>query len=130
MRYRESLLGIPDVAALHGHPKLGASWEGFVIEEILRLTGDREAWFWATQGMSELDLIVRWKGKLIGFEMKCSDAPGMTKSLRTAIQDLKLDRAFIVYPGNKSYPVSERVEVVPLPALRKRLGGGSRGGRA
>jgi predicted AAA+ superfamily ATPase len=121
-----SLIGVPDMAALQGHPKLGASWEGFVIEEILRITGDREAWFWATQGLSEIDLLVRWRGKLVGFEMKCADAPGMTKSLHTAMQDLKLDQAFIVYPGNKSYPVSEKVEVVPLPDLRERLGRRSR----
>jgi hypothetical protein len=120
-----SLLAIPDLRGLQGHPKLGASWEGFAIEEILRATGERQAWFWATQGISELDLLVRVRGRLIGFEMKYGDSPGMTKSLHTAMHDLRLDRAFIVYPGTKTYPVSENVEVVPLPDLRRRLLGRS-----
>ena len=79
----------------------------------------------ATQGLSELDLLVRWQGRLIGFEMKYKDAPAMTKSLHMAMQDLNLDQAFIVYPGTKSYRVTENVEVVPLPILRRRLLGRS-----
>jgi uncharacterized protein len=125
-----SLLGIGDHRGLDGHPKRGASFEGFVIEEILRLVGDQQAWFWATQGQSELDLLVRWQGRLIGFEVKCADAPGMTKSLHTAMQDLKLDRAFIVYPGTRAYPVTDGVEVIPLPMLRQRLSGGRPPGRS
>ena len=116
-----ALLGLADLRGLQGHPKLGASWEGFVIEEILRITGDRAAWFWATQGLSELDLLVRWQGKLLGFEMKYGDAPTMTKSLHVAMQDLKLDHAFIVYPGTRVYPAADRVTVIPLPDLRARL---------
>jgi hypothetical protein len=121
-----ALLGITDFRGLQGHPKLGASWEGFAIEEILHITGERQAWFWATQGLSELDLLVRWQGRLIGFEMKYKDAPAMTKSLHMAMQDLNLDQAFIVYPGTKSYRVARNVEVVPLPILRQRLLGRSR----
>jgi predicted AAA+ superfamily ATPase len=116
-----ALLGIEDFRGLEGHPKLGASWEGFAIQEILRVTGEREAWFWATQGLSELDLLVRWRGRLVGFEMKYKDAPAITKSLHVAMQDLKLDRAFIVYPGKRSYRVADNVEVVPLAAVRERL---------
>lgn len=116
-----ALLGLTDLRAVEGHPKLGASWEGFVIEEILRITGDRAAWFWGTQGLSELDLLVRWQGKLLGFEMKYGDAPAMTKSLHVAMQDLALDHAFIVYPGTRTYPVTDKVTVIPLPDLRVRL---------
>jgi uncharacterized protein len=116
-----ALLGLDDLRGLEGHPKLGASWEGFAIEEILRITGDRSAWFWATQGLSELDLLVRWQGKLLGFEMKYGDAPTMTKSLHVAMQDLKLDHAYIVYPGTRVYPVTNKVTVIPLPDLRLRL---------
>jgi hypothetical protein len=119
-----ALLGIADFRGLEGHPKLGASWEGFVVDEILRLTGERQAWFWGTQGLSEIDLLVRWRGRLLGFEMKYKDAPAMTKSLHVAMQDLKLDQAFIVYPGQSSYRVAAKVEVVPLPVLRQRLLGG------
>ena len=116
-----ALLGLADLRAVQGHPKLGASWEGFVIEEILRITGDRAAWFWGTQGLSELDLLVRWQGKLVGFEMKYGDAPAMTKSLHVAMQDLKLDQAFIVYPGTETYPVADKVTVTPLPDLLSHL---------
>lgn len=116
-----ALLGLADLRGLSGHPKLGASWEGFAIEEILRITGDRAAWFWATQGLSELDLLVRWQGKLLGFEMKYGDAPTMTKSLDVAMQDLELDHAFIVYPGTRVYPVASKVTVIPLPDLLVRL---------
>ena len=116
-----ALLGVTDQRRLSGHPKLGASWEGFVLEEILRLTGEREAWFWGTQGLSELDLLVRHRGQLLGFEMKHADAPGMTKSLHVAMQDLGLDRAFVVYPGTQSYRIASKVEALGLRALRERL---------
>jgi predicted AAA+ superfamily ATPase len=116
-----ALLGIDDFRVLEGHPKLGASWEGFAVEEILRLTGERQAWFWGTQGLSELDLLVRWRGRLVGFEMKYKDAPAMTKSLHAAMQDLKLEQAFVVYPGTRSYRVADNVEVLPLGAVRERL---------
>jgi len=71
--------------------------------------------------MTELDLLVRWHGQLIGFEMKYANAPAMTRSLHTAMQDLKLDRAYIVYPGRRVYPVAPGAEVIPLPELRPRL---------
>jgi uncharacterized protein len=121
-----ALLGVTDRRRLSGHPKLGASWEGFVLEEILRLTGEREAWFWGTQGLSELDLLVRHRGRLLGFEMKHADAPGMTKSLHVAMQDLGLDHAFVVYPGTQSYRIAPKVEALGLPALRERLRAGGR----
>jgi hypothetical protein len=116
-----ALLGVEDFHALERHPKLGASWEGFALEEILRLTGDRDAWFWATQGVSEIDLLVRWHGRLVGFEMKHADAPTLTNSIRVAIQDLKLERVFVVYPGQKAYALADNVEVIPLPAVADRL---------
>src|ERR1035437_696563 len=94
-----SLLGIPDFPALQGHPKLGASWEGFVIEQILSWAGERNAYFWATHSRAELDLLVMAKGKRWGFEVKYRDAPTITKSMRIAMQDLKLERLWVVYPG-------------------------------
>lgn len=116
-----ALLGIPSFASLEAHPKLGASWEGFALEEILRLTGDREAYFWSTQSGAELDLLVFVQGQRIGFEFKYADAPSVTKSLHVAREDLALSRVFIVHPGPKSYPLNEWAEAVNLPDVRTRL---------
>jgi predicted AAA+ superfamily ATPase len=112
-----ALLGIPDFPALQGHPKLGASWEGFVIEQILSWAGERNAYFWATHSRSELDLLVMAKGKRWGFEVKYQDAPTITKSMRIAMQDLKLERLWVVYPGQTGYPIDEKIECVSLSQL-------------
>ena len=117
-----SLLGITSFAALEAHPKLGASWEGFALEQVLRWTGDREAYFWATHAGAELDLLVLRNGKRVGFEFKHSDAPALTKSMHTALNDLKLQRLFVLYPGHESYQLHQKVEVVSvqsLPAMLK-----------
>ncbi len=112
-----ALLGIPDLAALQGHPKLGASWEGFVIEQILSWAGERNAYFWATHSGAELDLMVMAKGKRWGFEVKYQDAPTITKSMRIAMQDLKLERLWVVYPGKTGYPMDDNIECVSLAQL-------------
>ena len=116
-----SLLGVASFAALEAHPKLGASWEGFALEEVLRVTGDREAYFWGTQGVAELDLLVFLDGARFGFEFKYADAPAVTRSLQAAHDDLKLRRAFIVHPGAKSYALSDWCEAVAIGALRERV---------
>ena len=116
-----SLLGIPSFAALEAHPKLGASWEGFALEEVLRVTGDREAYFWNTQGGAELDLLVFINGKRIGFEFKYADAPEVTKSLQVAKEDLELSRVLVVHPGLTSYPLNDWAEAASLRSLRARL---------
>lgn len=115
------LLGVPSFAALEAHPKLGASWEGFALEELLRITGDREAYFWNTQGGAELDLLLFVNGQRFGFEFKYADAPSVTKSLTVARDDLKLKRAFIVHPGRKSYPLNEWAEAVAIGDLKLRV---------
>ncbi len=115
------LLGLETFAALEGHPKLGASWEGFALEEVLRITGDRDAYFWATHTGAELDLLVHWRGKRWGFEFKYSDGPVMTKSLHVVLADLKPERVFVVYPGKETYLLHERVEALPLIQLHERL---------
>jgi len=112
-----SLLGIPDFLALQGHPKIGASWEGFVIEQILSWAGERNAYFWATHSRAELDLMVMAKGKRWGFEVKYQDAPTITKSMRIAMQDLELERLWVVYPGQNGYLMDEKVECVSLSQL-------------
>jgi predicted AAA+ superfamily ATPase len=108
------LLNLPDAPSLFAHPKLGASWEGFCIEQILAITGERNAYFWSTQSRSELDLLVMARGKRWGFEFKCADAPTMTKSLHSVMADLCPERVWIVHPGNDTYPIHEKAEVVPL----------------
>lgn len=115
------LMRQPAFADLEAHPKLGASWEGFALEQVLSLTGDRDAYFWATHGGAELDLLVLWQGRRYGFEFKYGDAPTMTKSMHTAFKDLRLDRLFVVHPGNDSYVMNESTEAVAITALRTRL---------
>jgi hypothetical protein len=112
------LLGIDSFRALEAHPKLGASWEGFALEEVLRVTGDREAYFWNTQGGAELDLLVFVNGRRYGFEFKYADAPAVTKSLLVARADLGLEGAVVVHPGARSFPLADWAEAVALSDLR------------
>ncbi len=115
------LLRQPTFDDLESHPKLGASWEGFAIEQVLSITGDRDAYFWATHGGAELDLMVNWQGRRYGFEFKYGDAPSMTKSMHTALHDLKLERLFVVHPGRDSYVMNDRTEAVAITHLRAKI---------
>jgi len=99
------------------HPKLGASWEGYVIEETLKAVRPDEAYFWATHGGAELDLLLLKDGRRVGVECKRVDAPRLTRSMRIALSDLQLEHLIVVYPGEQSYPLSERVTAVPLEML-------------
>ena len=116
-----ALLGIPSFRDLEGHPKIGASWEGFAIEEIVRRAGERNCYFWATQSGAELDLLVMAGGQRYGVEVKYSDAPGMTKSMRVALEDLGLKRLLVVYPGSQSYALNEKTMVIPLARIWSEL---------
>jgi len=111
------LLGIEDHTALLHHPKLGASWEGFAVEQVLATEPHTEAAFWATHQGAEIDLLLRRKGKLFGVECKRVDAPRLTPSIRIALEDLQLERVAVVYPGTRRYALSDRVEAVPLSVL-------------
>ena len=111
------LLGISDPAALQRHPKSGASWEGFALDQILRIAKPDEAWFWATHAGAELDLLMLKDGRRIGVEFKRADAPHLTASMRIAMQDLALDALYVVYPGERRYALADRVEAVPLSAV-------------
>lgn len=108
------LLDLPNSDALAGHPKVGASFEGFAIEQLLAATKTRSAYFWATHGGAELDLLLVVGGKRYGFEFKYSDAPGTTRSMRVALQDLGLAHLWIVYPGLEAYDLDERISVLPV----------------
>jgi hypothetical protein len=115
------LMRQPSFADLEAHPKLGASWEGFALEQVLSLTGDHDAYFWATHGGAELDLLVSWQGRRYGFEFKYGDAPALTKSMHLALHDLKLQRLFVVHPGEESYVMNDQTEAVSITGLRTRL---------
>jgi hypothetical protein len=112
-----ALLNIPDAVALESHPKLGASWEGFAIEQILSITGDREAYFWATHGGAELDLLVFHAGERLGFEFKYSEKPSTSKSMHIAASDLGLDHLYVVHPGKHSFPLTETITASTLADL-------------
>lgn len=116
-----ALLAVASEYDLLGHPKYGASWEGFALEQILAVTGAEQAFFWGTHGGAELDLLLIRRGRAYGIEFKASDAPEMTKSLHTALDDLKLHRAWIVYPGEQEYSVHAKVDVEPLPNVLQKL---------
>jgi len=111
------LLGLANEKALLSHPKVGASWEGFVIEQVLASEPHDESWFWATHQGAEIDLLLRRGDRWLGVECKRADAPRITRSIRIALEDLGLDRIAIVYPGAKRYPLADNVEVVPLASL-------------
>jgi predicted AAA+ superfamily ATPase len=110
------LLGIRSPLELQMHPKVGASWEGYVIEEIVKAVEPDEAYFWATHGGAELDLLLLKSGRKLGVECKRVDAPRLSSSMRIALQDLELDRLAVIYPGDRQYPLADRVTAVPLEA--------------
>ena len=111
------LLGIQTGSDLQLHPRLGASWEGYVLEEILKSQQPDDAWFWATHAGAELDLLMMQRGFRIGVEIKRMDAPRLTASMRIAVDELKLDRLLVVYPGDRHYALAERVEALPFAEL-------------
>ncbi|MHB1328948.1 MAG: ATP-binding protein [Gemmatimonadales bacterium] len=111
------LLGVETEKALLSHPKLGASWEGFAIEQVLATEPHDEAWFWATHQGAEIDLLLRRGDRLLGVECKRADAPRVTPSMRTALEDLGLQQLAIIYPGTKRFPLADRIEAVPLSIL-------------
>jgi predicted AAA+ superfamily ATPase len=112
-----SLLGAESFDALELHPKLGASWEGFVIEQVLNIAGTRDAYYWGTQSGAELDLLVTMNGKRVGIEVKYADAPRMTRSMRIALDDLQLSQLYVVHPGSARYDVGNRTEAIGLADL-------------
>jgi predicted AAA+ superfamily ATPase len=111
------LLGIASPAALASHPKSGASWEGFALDQVLRIAKPDGAWFWATHAGAELDLLMVKDGRRVGVEFMRVDAPALTSSIRIAMTDLALDALYVVYPGTRRYALAERIEVVPLAAV-------------
>jgi uncharacterized protein len=115
--FLHALLGIETKAQLHTHPASGASWEGFALEQVLRIAKPDQAYFWATHQGAELDLLMLKGSQRIGVEFKRTDAPRLTPSMRIAQNDLKLDALYVVHPGEHRYRLAAGVEVVPLWSL-------------
>ena len=116
-----ALLNLGSLAALETHPKIGASWEGFVIQQLIRRLGARqeECWFWATHSGAELDLLVVRGTQRYGFEVKRTSTPRITPSMRSAIADLRLAALTVIHAGDKSFPLGPRVRAVALSRLLK-----------
>jgi len=120
-----ALLGLSTVDALQGHPVAGASWEGFVIEQIAAaMPPDATLSFYRTAAGTEIDAVVERGGKRIGIEAKFSSTPEPTKGFWQAIEDLGIDQAYVVAPVSAPYPLAARVEVVPVTHLTRQLLGG------
>ena len=112
-----ALLGVNTLPELLVHPRCGASWEGFALEQALRLARPDEAYFWATHQGAELDLLLLKGQQRVGIEFKRADVPKITPSMRIAMDDLKLDTLYVVYPGAHRFRLAPGVEAVPLWAL-------------
>jgi predicted AAA+ superfamily ATPase len=114
-----ALAGIENEAQLRNHPKCGASWEGFAVDQVVqRLGADRsEIYFWAAHTGAELDLLVVRGDRRLGFEVKFTTRPKKTASMRSALADLKLDRLDVVHAGDRTYSLGERVRAVALSRL-------------
>ena len=111
------LLGVRTRAELEGNPKVGASWEGFALEETLRIINPDQHYFWRTHNGAELDLLMFKGGKRIGVEFKLSDSPGLTPSMLTALTDLELPKVWVVHAGSQRFPLHKSVEAIPLTEL-------------
>ena len=119
-----SLLQLRDLSELQGHPKLGASWEGFALEQTLNLLQTRDAYFWGTHSGAELDLMIVIGGKRFGIEYKYTDAPSRSRSMSVAMEDLGLEHLWVVFPEGPEYPLDKRITAMPMksvPRLIQRL---------
>jgi len=117
------LLGIRSEKELLSHPKCGASWEGYVIEETIKAAEPDEVYYWATHGGAEIDLVLIKNGRMFGVECKRMDAPRLTPSMRTAREDLNLEKIAVIYPGAKRYALGDGVSTVPLNAVAEGMKG-------
>jgi len=111
------LIAIRSERELLAHPRCGASWEGYAIEEVLKIVRPDQAYFWATHNGAELDLLMIKNGRRYGVECKRADAPRLTPSMRIAMKDLRLDSLTVIYPGDRRYPLANRIVCLPLADL-------------
>ncbi|MDZ7360047.1 MAG: ATP-binding protein [candidate division KSB1 bacterium] len=118
-----TLLNLKTPTDLEGHPKVGASWEGFVLEQVIRRLGAKpeECFFWATHGGAELDLLVIHGQQRLGFEVKRNSAPRLTPSMQSALADLKLHRLDVIHAGEHTFPLEKRVRAISFSRLLEDL---------
>ena len=112
-----TLMGVKTLPELVTHPRAGASWEGFALEQVLRIAHPEQAYFWATHQGAELDLLMFKGRQRVGVEFKRADVPRVTPSMRIAMQDLQLDALYVVYPGLHRFRLADGIEAVPLWAM-------------
>jgi len=114
-----ALMNVMSYDDLQSHPRLGASWEGFALEQIIQHLGlrEHEVFFWAVHTGGELDMVFQRRGKLCGVELKFQDAPRTTPSMQSALRELELAHLWVVYPGHESYSLARNITVVPLTEL-------------
>ncbi|MCB9748289.1 MAG: ATP-binding protein [Candidatus Omnitrophica bacterium] len=113
-----ALIGINTEQELPRHPICGSSWEGFVIEEIIRSVEPHDVYYWATHQGAEIDLVFFKGGRMYGIEVKRADAPTMTKSIETALECLDIERIAVIYPGKRRYSIHKKVDVVPFDEIK------------
>ncbi len=111
------LLGLATMRDLLTSPWVGASWEGFALEQVLALLPHDRAFYWGTHQGAEVDLLLQRGTELYGVEIKRVDAPRITKSMRISRDDLSLERIIVIYPGDKTFSMGEGVTALPLKAL-------------
>ncbi len=118
-----SLLGLANLDQLLGHPKLGASWEGFALGQVVERLGalPEETWFWRAHTGAELDLLVGPENARLGFEFKRTSAPKITRSMHSALADLRLRHLYVVYPGDKTFPLAPSVDALGLQRILEDL---------
>jgi predicted AAA+ superfamily ATPase len=118
-----ALIGANDQASLWRHNSMGSSWEGFVINEAIAATGNQaNPFFWRTSNGAELDLLLEMEGRRVGVEVKHTDAPKVTRSMRLAMDELDLDFLFVAYPGTKRYRLAEGIEAMAIGEMTEELG--------
>lgn len=115
-----SFLELKTEAEILRHPSCGFSWEGFIVEQLIRILEIDHPYFWATHQGAEIDLVFNHGGYMYGVEIKRADAPTMTPSMKNALEDLKLKRIVVIYPGKRRYSIHKQVDVVPFNEI---LGG-------
>jgi predicted AAA+ superfamily ATPase len=115
-----ALFDLPEKKDVLSHPKLGASWEGFALEETIKALRlkENEIFFWGVHASAEIDLVFQKNGRLYGIEVKYAQAPGFTSSMRMASEELALKHLWVVYPGSEAYALNKNMTVIPLTELR------------
>jgi predicted AAA+ superfamily ATPase len=116
-----ALSSIHSITELAKTPKIGPLWEGFALEEVINCLQVRseDCYFWSTHNEAELDLLIFKNGKRFGFEFKYTDSPNITKSMNVAIEDLKLEQLYVIFPGTLIFPMSQKITACGLDSLKK-----------